>query len=324
MIVPEYWSEAKKRISDNGKQRTIMRFGWSDNSEHDAHDNAKQRVSEAIDRLRAGESVRARDHKVPYNGAEGLPIREEIVERHGEAVITRNSYGALCLNTPDIVFADVDVKKPASLGIAWFFFIVFLIVGAWLSWYVGSWWVLAVGAVIGIVLSKPLADSVLRIVSSVKRDPFVAAREKIEGFAAKNPDWLLRLYRTPNGYRILVMHRSFDPTEELAFDFMRKIGSDPLYMLMCRNQKCFRARISPKPWRVDMEHIKPSPGVWPIKQEKMNARRDWIRRYDDKARHFSSCRFEATLGKGRTDRMCEAIRSVHDRYCKADQNLDIA
>ncbi len=282
MIVPEYWSEAKTRITHDGKQRTIMRFGWSDASEDDAHENAKQRVKEAMDRLRAGESVRALDHKVAYNGAEGLPIREEIVERHGESVITRNSYGALCLNTPDVVFADIDVEAPGFLR---------------------SMWLLITGA---------------------ERNPFVTAREEIEKFAVDNPGWLLRLYRTPKGFRVLVMHDTFDPVDERAFEFMQKLGSDPLYMRMCRNQKCFRARISPKPWRIGVEHIKPRPGIWPVKREKMNVRRDWIRRYEQKASRFSSCRYEATLGEGRSDRKCEAIRSVHDRYCKADRDLEIA
>jgi len=282
MIVPEYWSEAKTRITHDGKQRTIMRFGWSDTSEDDAHENAKQRVKEAIDHLQVGKPVRARDHKVAYNGAEGLPIREEIVERHGEAVITRNSYGALCLNTPDVVFADIDVETPGFLR---------------------SMWLLITGA---------------------ERNPFATAREGVEKFAVDNPGWLLRLYRTPKGFRVLVMHDTFDPTDERAFEFMQKLGSDPLYMRMCRNQKCFRARISPKPWRIGVEHIKPRPGVWPVKQEKMNARRDWIRRYEQKATRFSSCRYEATLGEGRSDRKCEAIRSVHDRYCKADRDLEIA
>jgi hypothetical protein len=40
---------------------------------------------------------------MPYNGAAGVPIREEIVGRHGETVITRNSYGARCLNMPNVL-----------------------------------------------------------------------------------------------------------------------------------------------------------------------------------------------------------------------------
>ncbi len=281
VIVPEYWSEAKERIVVDGKQRTLRRFGWSDSSEQDAFENAKERVADAVARARAGEAVRARDHKVPYNGAEGLPIREQIVSRHGDTVITRNSYGALCLNTPDIAFADVDVAAPGGILMGWVF-------------------------------------------SLFRTDPFDKARARIEQFAVDNPDWLLRLYRTPKGYRVLVMHRTFDADKEPAFEFLTKLGSDPLYMAMCRNQKCFRARVSPKPWRIGMEHIKPRPGVWPINPARMRDRQDWVRRYDEKSHRFASCRYEATLGSGRADRKCEAVRAVHDKHCKADQDLALA
>ena len=44
-----------------------------------------------------------REPRMPYNGAAGVPIREEIVGRHGETVITRNSYGARCLNMPNVL-----------------------------------------------------------------------------------------------------------------------------------------------------------------------------------------------------------------------------
>jgi len=39
-----------------------------------------------------------------------VPIREEIVSRHGDTIITRNSYGARCLNTPNALFADITVS----------------------------------------------------------------------------------------------------------------------------------------------------------------------------------------------------------------------
>jgi hypothetical protein len=49
-----------------------------------------------------------------WNG--GTPIREEVLERRDESVMTRNSYGAHCLNTENVAIADIDFppqKKPA-------------------------------------------------------------------------------------------------------------------------------------------------------------------------------------------------------------------
>ena len=80
-------------------------------AKHEAQANADARANEAMARMLAGEKLHRRDHKIPYNGAEGLPIREEILSTHGEAVITRNSYGAHCLNTPNVLFADIDFQS---------------------------------------------------------------------------------------------------------------------------------------------------------------------------------------------------------------------
>jgi len=184
--------------------------------------------------------------------------------------------------------------------------------------------VLAVAVLAGLIVSGLLAEGTNRLVLKLRPEPFAAARARIERFAIAHPDWNMRLYRTPKGYRVLVMHQTFDPTEPAAYEFLERVGSDPLYVTMCRNQKCFRARVSPKPWRVGMEHIKPRPGVWPINSERMPARREWIRRYEHKARSFASSHFEASLGSGRVDRTCDKVRAVHDRYCKADLGLPLA
>ena len=118
MIVPQYWSESKLRKIVNGRQFTIKRFGWSDVSEDDAKKHADTRVQDAARELEEKGDVRRVDHKVAYNGAEGIPIREEVISRHQDVVITRNTYGSLCLNTPDVLFADVDFEQKAPSGVS--------------------------------------------------------------------------------------------------------------------------------------------------------------------------------------------------------------
>ena len=88
MIVPQYWAEGRLQHRARGKQVTVRRFGWSDDSQEDAQAHADARVREAFDRVLAGEKLPRRDYKQPYNGAEGLPIREEIISRHGDSIIS--------------------------------------------------------------------------------------------------------------------------------------------------------------------------------------------------------------------------------------------
>src|SRR5262245_53517196 len=118
MIVPQYWAEARLQHRDRLRPATVRRFGWSDDSQVEAQANADARAQAALARLVAGETIPKREPKIPYNGAAGVPIREEIVSRHGDTIITRNSYGARCLNTPNVLFADIDFppRFPHPLG----------------------------------------------------------------------------------------------------------------------------------------------------------------------------------------------------------------
>lgn len=121
MIVPQYWAESRQQHQGKGRKITVRRFGWSDTDQTEAQANADVRAKEALQRLISGEKLSLRDPKIPYNGAVGIPIREEIVSRLGDTIITRNSYGALCLNTPDVFFADIDFQQkqnfPATFGL---------------------------------------------------------------------------------------------------------------------------------------------------------------------------------------------------------------
>ena len=116
MIVPDFWAEARRQHRDKGKQVTVRRYGWSEISEDEARVMAEARVDEALKSILAGENLNRREARVAYNGADGLPIREEVLERHPFGVVTRNVYGAWCLNTEKALFADIDFDHVRSSG----------------------------------------------------------------------------------------------------------------------------------------------------------------------------------------------------------------
>ncbi|MEO0576910.1 MAG: hypothetical protein AAF004_15745 [Pseudomonadota bacterium] len=93
----------------------------------------------------------------------------------------------------------------------------------------------------------------------------------------------------------------------------------------CAARVCvdFRARLTPKPWRMDMVRIQPG-GVWPVKPEQLPMRSDWIRRYTEASQGYASCRYLQSIGEGRSARICEAVREVHDTACQADSALPLA
>ena len=108
MIVPDHWAEARRQHRSAAQRFTVRRFGWSTTSPADAERMAEARADEALQGLIAGQALARREPKVAYNGATGTPIREEVLARHGEHVITRNAYGARCLNTAKVLFADIE------------------------------------------------------------------------------------------------------------------------------------------------------------------------------------------------------------------------
>lgn len=124
MIVPVHWAEARAQRREASRQVTVRRFGWSDESHAEAQAHAETRAADALERIWSGDkNVLRREPKIAYNGAHGVPIREEIIARQGDAVVTRNGYGAHCLNTPGVLFADIDFasKPPERMGVrnAW-------------------------------------------------------------------------------------------------------------------------------------------------------------------------------------------------------------
>jgi len=319
MIVPQYWAEARRRHRDSKRQITVRRFGWSDVSERDAQIMAEARVEEALREAVAGRKVDRRERKVPYGGAQGLPIREEVVGRTGDAVITRNAYGARCLNTPDALFADVDFETSGSLKLKFGIFFALAVGAAVLVWgFDYSRWVGIGLAVLAVFVSAPLGDLILKWRLALSGGPEWQARSRLMVFLAAHPEWSVRLYRTPAGLRLLVTHAPQVPVDAPVEEFMRAVGTDPLYVTMCRNQHCFRARLTAKPWRIGIaSHMKPRPGVWPVRPERRAERAKWIAQYEAQAANYAACAFVESLGSGNVDAKLAPLIEFHDRECRA-------
>ncbi|WP_105201486.1 hypothetical protein [Pseudoalteromonas sp. T1lg10] len=324
MIVPKYWSESQAKTRANNRQYTIKRFGWSDISEEDAKQHAGQRLDDALKTLSEQGDVRRIDHKISYNGAEGIPIREEVVSKHQDVVISRNSYGALCLNTPDVMFADIDLDSAPSTRLVTWVFIGLALIGAAAALIAGSWWVLFAALLVSLLFASTLAGFINNRLINRRGGLEQEAITRFKQVCADNPALHLRIYQTSMGFRILFMEQTYEPTSERSAALLKSLGSDRVYMQMCRNQRCFRARVSPKPWRVGIERLRPRPGVWPIKAERLKERQDWINAYERKANDYASCKFMMKLGSDITDPKTIHVMALHDDLCKANREYSLA
>lgn len=337
MIVPRYWAEARlQRPASKApkiSQLTLRRFGWSNEGQSDAQAMADVRVADAMARANAGEQQESRDPRVPYNGADGVPIREQIVEEQGASVITRNAYGAMCLNTPDVLFVDMDdapsVADRDRVGCSAMALGLLTAVGALigLGWAFPDREMFLLG-IPSVVAGTALAAGIFSAWDAWRRrvaEASGAVRDRVSTFVQAHPGWIARLYRTPAGHRLLVMHRTFQAAEPAVAECFASMKVDPAYARMCRHQQCFRARLTPKPWRMGMvTHIHPRPGTWPVRAERLAERTEWLTNYDELSRGYAACRFLQEYGSGVVHPEAARVRDLHDARCGALGSLPLA
>lgn len=326
MIVPAYWAEARLQARFRGRPVVVRRFGWSDTSPADAQAHAERRANEALNAILAGQALPRREVRSNY-GVEGVPIREQIVQRDGGVVITRNSYGALCLNTPDVLFADIDHPQPPAgcvmpVVITATLLPAVALIGTLLwHWLVGL--VLGVAAV-ALVNTAMLMQRRRRLAAAGGAEG--VALQRVADFSRQHPDWHLRAYRTPAGLRILAMHATFSPGDEALQAFFNALGADTLYARMCRLQHCFRARLTPKPWRVGLKYrIRPPAAAWSAEQADNPDRLAWITEYESKSDGFAACAYLRSFGDTtRVHARAEHVCDLHDRLSHAQDRLPLA
>lgn len=328
MIVPQFWAEARavRRRARGQSQIVVRRFGWSDVSQEEAQEFADARAQDALQRIAAGNAELPRlERKRAYNGAVGVPIREEILQRHGDTIITRNIYGAHCLNTPDVFFADIDFDEgPSGRFMAGTIIALVTLAIGFATWHRSVGKGLGLG-VVAVFAGTVFTHLFLRASLLLRGGAKAVAHRRIKAFIRRNPEWLLRLYRTPAGFRLLALHRLFDPSAPETSRAFSELKVDRVYATMCRNQRCFRARVSPKPWRVGItRHLKPRAGTWPVKPELLAKRQEWIRQYETAAATFASCRFVTELGSGARNPKAQSVCELHDRLSQAQSSREIA
>ncbi|MCY2985862.1 MAG: hypothetical protein NTY15_19725 [Planctomycetota bacterium] len=326
MLIPNYWSEARAEHRGSKKQIIIRRWGWSEASLVAAAEHAEQRAADALERAIRGEKLASRERKVPYNGADGIPIREEVLARYDDVVVTRNSYGARCLNVSNVLIADIDLEDHTTLSVRDCLFGI-AVIG--LSIAAGLWTrsiLFFVGCLILGIISVAILSFVIRKLtrkSMVERKAI--AQQNVANYANENAGWSVRIYETPNGLRVFATHRLFEPDDPEVKQFFDACGTDPMYRRMCDKQKCFRARLTAKPWRIGIQdHLRPQPGVWPVLGEKLKLRNGWIEKYEQRAGLFAACHYLDSAGRGPNHYLVQRAVELHDRLSGAITQLPLA
>lgn len=152
-----------------------------------------------------------------------------------------------------------------------------------------------------------------------KRDNKAAIIEDMEKLALR-PAYAelgFRLYETSKGIRVLVTGLYLDPGTE-GKRLMHVSHCDPLFALLCEKQKCYRARLTPKPHRIRQKGIKYR---WPLDPGEQEHAKRWVEEYNRKSQNYAVCRYIKTLGRADyTDR----IIAFHDRETGCDSRRTLA
>lgn len=318
MLIPKYWAEAsQKLISSDGRQATLRRYGWSMTDQADAQKMANERLEEAAIQWRSNPKLRRRERRIAYGGQEGLPIREEVIDVQDTYTITRNCYGALCLNTPNVLIVDVDIAEEQSFKSCLLVAGIGLIA---LFLLYKQLWIAAVVFGAFFVVGMFVWDRVQRRLMQSDHQRKLSA---IERFSQSNPDWGIRVYQTPLGFRIIVTHRLFDPTSDEVQSLFKTLNTDRVYARMCLQQNCFRARLTAKPWRCGVE-LRISQSTWPVSPEVAIVRDKWVEQYNAQAIKYAACKFLWAKSGSTIAPEAKQVVDIHDRLTQCELDLPLA
>ncbi|MGB7540187.1 MAG: hypothetical protein WBM17_16725 [Anaerolineales bacterium] len=284
MNIPKFWAKSEQTVTGPQKAYFLRNWQGSDVSVEDARQKAAARAKEIAQKVALGGPL---DRYGYCDRALREEIKEAVQNRFKDEVgiITRNAYGALILNATGAMFIDIDIPGIDKPKKAGFF---------------GS--------------KK----------ESFSLDPYMPAIHGVEAWAGRHPEYGIRIYATFAGLRCLVMNTVFKPKSDHAAEIMRDMNSDPLYLRLCIAQECFRARLTPKPWRCGLRQPGGAlryPRENPLLEEEF---RRWEKQYDAAVSKFAVCSFVKQVGSRNVHPDVESVMQYHDRVTRSESNLPLA
>jgi hypothetical protein len=269
-----------------GKSGDFFCWRWSSQSLAEAQSLANQAAQQLADRFRAG-------NYPPKHGGyyPDRPFREQIMQEiksgSGETavVVTRNSYGCLVLNTAQVMFVDIDLPEPKPSG-----------------------------GLFKRLFGKPDPAPSGNLQSE--------ALTRIENWTRNNSGWGWRIYRTRAGLRLLATQGLVEADSATADGVFEALGADPLYRKLCKTQKCFRARLTPKPWRCG---IYSKPQRWPWLDTKEEKRfQKWEQQYQSASVNWATCELVNQIGNAVVHPEVQPVVKLHDDAVRVGSKLQLA
>ena len=287
MNFPRYWAKGSYTgTTCDGKKATCCAFGWSSESLTDAEAKGRQRAQLFV------EKGIGSDKRKEYEYGEA-PFREEVIDSiqldgNDVAIISRNRYGSLVLNSANVMFVDIDLPRIVSTG----------------------FW-----DAVRLHFSSKKRKERRQIVESISLD-------LVQAWHQENPTKSFRLYRTHSGLRLLLTDKVYDPKGDESKGILTDLDSDPLYRALTERQGCYRARLTPKPWRCRTPRP-PSSFPWSDPEDEKKYRA-WEDTYSKASKQYATCALIREYGSETDDPVIRQVVACHDSFTISAQSLPLA
>ncbi|MBX6748430.1 MAG: hypothetical protein IRY85_01970 [Micromonosporaceae bacterium] len=282
--IPRFWEVAEgSGTGPRGEPRFRRVWGWSMSSVAEARAVAAARLRDALTMFRSGDRPGRYYPRTPLRE----PILDEVILDDAQAiVVTRNRYGAEILNTDRLLIADIDLIEPVQPE----------------------------GLLRRLLGRRPAGPTV----DPARMDERVTM---LATWAAAHPDLGVRVYRTASGLRVFVTGLA-EPTSPAGDHILAELGADPIYRELCRTHGMFRARLTPKPWR--LPRLKSPTGRWPYETARAERRfQQWLTAYATASAGYAVCQLVATYGPGPSP-VEQRVIQLHDDRTRPQAPLPLA
>jgi hypothetical protein len=286
--IPKFWAAAEgSGTGPSGERRFRRVWGWSVSSAADALAVAQERLRSTLAELRSGTRVGGYYPRVPLRE----PILDElIVDGEPAVVVTRNRYGAEVLNTDRLLIADIDLPELENRT--------------------------AGGLLRGLFRRPTPAPDPL-----AEPEPVVKRLGGLADWAAAHPGLGVIAYRTASGLRVFVTGVADPTTSPDGQRILSELGADPIYRELCRAHGTFRARLTPKPWR--LPRMRAPRGRWPYDEQDEPYFQRWLAAYEVASPGYAVCRRLAAHGPQPSTLELQILH-LHDERTRVATALPLA
>jgi hypothetical protein len=288
MHFPKFWARGTWSGPDRtGRPVSRDAWGWSDVGTDEARASGVQKARQQVESFDPAHPP-TRRYGYPNRLLREPVLREIVAGNSANAtVVTRNGYGCEVLNTDRVVFVDVDLPPAAP----------------------------AAGFLQSLFGRRKAGEDTRTTVEADK----IAL---LAGWQQKHPSAGFRVYRTAAGLRYLLTSALHAPDEPLIDALFAATGADPAYRLLCRQQKTYRARLTPKYWRCGAAR---PPARFPYESARQIADMEqWTAGYNQATQRHATCLFLVTIGPTVVAPDARPALVEHDRVTRAEINLPLA